>query len=96
MFGSDSESKIEVHCLILAVQSLDSQYRASDMLDQCFLTGYTVYPSVYQIKIKVCKGERVYEGYTASIWAPFLTQININAKKLILHIFYHVFHGKLY
>ena len=35
------------------------------------------------------------EGYTALIWAPSLTQLNMIAKKLILHIFYHIFHGKL-
>ena len=38
---------------------------------------------------------RVYEGYTAWIWALFLTQLNEIAKKSILHIFYHIFHGKL-
>ena len=33
MFGSDSVSKIGVHCLTLAVQSVDSQYSAGDTLD---------------------------------------------------------------
>ena len=33
MFGSDSMSKIGVHCLILAVQSIDNQYSAGDTLD---------------------------------------------------------------
>ena len=33
MFGSDSVSEIGVHCLTLAVQSVDSQYSAGDTLD---------------------------------------------------------------
>ena len=33
MFGLDSVSEIGVHCLILAVQSVDSQYSAGDTLD---------------------------------------------------------------
>ena len=33
--------------------------------------------------------------YTTSIWAPSLTQLNMIPKKLILHIFDHIFHGKL-
>ena len=33
MFGSDSVSEIEVHCLILEVQAVDSQYSAGDTLD---------------------------------------------------------------
>ena len=61
-----------------------SSYFGGD-IDQCFLTGYIVYPSVYQIKIKVYNWKRIYEGYTASICVPFLTQLNMIAKKLILH-----------
>ena len=63
-------------------------------LGQCFSTGYIIYPSVYQIKIKVYNWETIFEGYTASIWAP-LTHLNTIAKKLILHNFYHTFQGKL-
>ena len=33
MFGSDSESEIGVHCLILAVQSVDRQHSSGDTLD---------------------------------------------------------------
>ena len=33
MFGSDSVSEIGVHCFILVVQSVDSQYSAGDTLD---------------------------------------------------------------
>ena len=32
---------------------------------------------------------------TALIWAPVLTPLNMFAKKLILHIFYHIFQNKL-
>ena len=36
MFGLDSVSEIGVHCLILAVQSVDSRYSAGDTLDKCW------------------------------------------------------------
>ena len=39
----------------------------SDSIGQCYSTGYTVYPSVYENKFGVYSWTEVYEGYTSSI-----------------------------
>ena len=41
--------------------------KATQPMEQCFSTGYTVYPSVYENKFGVYSWTEVYEGYTSSI-----------------------------
>ena len=42
MFGWDSVSEIGVHCLTLAVQSVDTQYSAGDTLDNWLLGSISI------------------------------------------------------
>ena len=42
MFESDSMSEIGVHCLILAVRSVDRQYSAGDTLDNGLLGSISI------------------------------------------------------
>ena len=58
-------------------------------LNQCYSTGYTVYPSVYENKFGVYRWTEVYEGYTSSITGISLKTKLINFSSDVPMFHYH-------